>query len=1095
MEVGTRSRRCLETIYNLDPDVSLSPTLWLRHQPSKNITLLSNYPSTLRATPTPGMVTDAGARPKKGSAKRKGNQKSLRERRDIDIMNVRPSTTLTTATFFHNPLINRGYWLRMHAIEQAVHRFLEEENGKSKVVVNLGCGYDPLPFQFWYRYPSLAQSATFVDVDYPQLMGKKRDRMLSNDLLRNALLKTKLRQTEQPILLRSDGYMALGCDLKDLATLERVLRAEFDISATSILFVAEVSVTYMPLKDSDALIQWASTIGDEQYLPQGPEHPFAKTMLSHFDKLQASIKAVKLHSSLDQQAARFRNAGWPTLVMARNLWDLWSDDSFTPPSLRRTINATEPFDEWEEFALFGGHYFLLVASNVETQGSNEPIHEETATKECVNGTDAGSITLHCWKQHNDATLTLRRFPAAFTLDKDTVALYGGQGTQTRLADMDMLRQEDSDQDHVIQPVNLLPAARMCHTITSMQDGEALLVGGRGSPTQACADCWLFKHGTWTKVDDLMPARYRHSAVAVQLGSGEAQTHGVLVLGGKASDGTVLDANNYCALWTANTGWHSISVDGPHPSPRFGAATCTINSARNCGLLTGGGNESGVVVDDALWEWSISATPTPRVSFRDRTNDMRSSLTNSAHARIGSVLVPWNDALLMIGGVSKKHIHSLSDDFLLLTCKGAIIQVERPSMHVSPHTSWPLLVGVGAVSSSRGEIVLAGGGAVCFSMGSYWNQDPISILPGATQGAKSWRRIGPSQVGSGTAGTKGTRQANAAETRRDGPREKASGKEKPVVAARTAEVQRTQVSSSDDFARLVASSKPAIMTGLDIGPCTDLWTLDYLKENIGPEREIVVHECSSDRMTFKDKNFSYVKKSTTDFLDGIAKGSHEYLRAVSSSQPNKLPTKLEEDFPSIANDFRIPDVCEIVKENYHSSPLRISGPVSLWLHYDVLSNILCQVHGKKTLFLYPPSDVSLLDFPPGGSSSNTDVLTSKNNKLRRTHPHVASLAPGDVLFIPPMWSHTATPEDCVSVAVNVFWKGLNKGYAAGKDVYGNRDLQAYENGRRDVEKIVRAFKDIPGDVSRFYLERLAGEILEKAQKIGGEKDAKLHEEKA
>lgn len=119
-----------------------------------------------------------------------------------------------------------------------------------------------MPFQFWHRYPSLAQSATFVDVDYPQLMEKKRDRMLSNDLLRNALLKTKLRQTEQPILLRSDGYMALGCDLKDLATLERVLRAEFGISATTILFVAEVSVTYMPLKDSDALIQWASTIGD-----------------------------------------------------------------------------------------------------------------------------------------------------------------------------------------------------------------------------------------------------------------------------------------------------------------------------------------------------------------------------------------------------------------------------------------------------------------------------------------------------------------------------------------------------------------------------------------------------------------------------------------------------------------------------------------------------------------------------------------------------------------------------------------------------------------------------------------------------------------
>ncbi len=39
-----------------------------------------------------------------------------------------------------NPLINRGYWLRMHAIEQIVKRFLEEDDGRKKIVVNLGCG-------------------------------------------------------------------------------------------------------------------------------------------------------------------------------------------------------------------------------------------------------------------------------------------------------------------------------------------------------------------------------------------------------------------------------------------------------------------------------------------------------------------------------------------------------------------------------------------------------------------------------------------------------------------------------------------------------------------------------------------------------------------------------------------------------------------------------------------------------------------------------------------------------------------------------------------------------------------------------------------
>lgn len=86
--------------------------------------------------------------------------------------------------------------------------------------------------------------------------------MLSNGMLRDALLKTKLRSSEPPVYLRSDQYMAIGCDLRDLNTLERILRAEFDVSATSIMFVAEVSVTYMPVKDADTLIQWASTLED-----------------------------------------------------------------------------------------------------------------------------------------------------------------------------------------------------------------------------------------------------------------------------------------------------------------------------------------------------------------------------------------------------------------------------------------------------------------------------------------------------------------------------------------------------------------------------------------------------------------------------------------------------------------------------------------------------------------------------------------------------------------------------------------------------------------------------------------------------------------
>jgi tRNA wybutosine-synthesizing protein 4 len=39
-----------------------------------------------------------------------------------------------------SPLINRGHWLRMQAIEVTVRKFLAKYNRKNKIVVNLGCG-------------------------------------------------------------------------------------------------------------------------------------------------------------------------------------------------------------------------------------------------------------------------------------------------------------------------------------------------------------------------------------------------------------------------------------------------------------------------------------------------------------------------------------------------------------------------------------------------------------------------------------------------------------------------------------------------------------------------------------------------------------------------------------------------------------------------------------------------------------------------------------------------------------------------------------------------------------------------------------------
>lgn len=74
------------------------------------------------------------------------------------------------------------------------------------------------------------------------------------------------------ILLRSREYIQLGCDLRDLKGLTESFAEVVDIDEALLLFVAEVSITYMALKRADALIEWARA------LPFGKPRPSMESM-------------------------------------------------------------------------------------------------------------------------------------------------------------------------------------------------------------------------------------------------------------------------------------------------------------------------------------------------------------------------------------------------------------------------------------------------------------------------------------------------------------------------------------------------------------------------------------------------------------------------------------------------------------------------------------------------------------------------------------------------------------------------------------------------------------------------------------------------
>jgi len=61
-----------------------------------------------------------------------------------------------------------------------------------------------------------------------------------------------------------------------------------------------------------------------------------------------------------------------------------------------------------------------------------------------------------------------------------------------------------------------------------------------------------------------------------------------------------------------------------------------------------------------------------------------------------------------------------------------------------------------------------------------------------------------------------------------------------------------------------SRRPIVIRGIDIGPCTTLWTPDYLK-SANQEKKVKVHRSKTPQLDFRSKNFVYETISFTDLI--------------------------------------------------------------------------------------------------------------------------------------------------------------------------------------------------------------------------------------
>ncbi len=372
-------------------------------------------------------------------------------------------------------------------------------------------------------------------------MKKKRDVVINTPELNSMLTDIQV-PLEGDVLLRSNEYLQLGCDLRDLTSLERLVSSAVELQNSLVLLTAEVSITYMDVEAADALIRWAGTLPDgegtlhkvspptdimpaqfcllEQLLPDGIDHPFAQTMMAHFDKLQTPLRAVQQYPTITDQRKRFEDLGW-SITSARNLWELWSSSEFASSTERKELDKLEPFDEWEEFALFGCHYFLLVAGTVQSSETSWiPRTGMTGTKVTLSSPSEPILDMEAYYEKYPRAQGCNRFATAIRIrsqsrSQDGISVFGGMGLTTRVNSVDeYTTDERGSLPFYSSGPPIFPSSRMCHTFTSIGGEGGLLVGGRTSPNNALADCWLFHKwmNLWERLDDLPVRLYRHQAV-------------------------------------------------------------------------------------------------------------------------------------------------------------------------------------------------------------------------------------------------------------------------------------------------------------------------------------------------------------------------------------------------------------------------------------------------------------------------------------------------------------------------------------------------------------------------------------------------------
>ena len=241
---------------------------------------------------------------------------------------------------------------------------------------------------------------------------------------------------------------------------------------------------------------------------------------------------------------------------------------------------------------------------------------------------------------------------------------------------------------------------------------------------------------------------------------------------------------------------------------------------------------GTIYQD-IWEWEIvNIDAHARLRTKNITSTLDLGEINLVWlCRLGATLVQSLMGTLLIGGVTAKQLLPQEADIICLSNSLlAIKESETPdcrfhSLKSLRHTRRPLLVGH-SVYSSDSHLVIIGGGAVCFSFGTYWNEGCQTLQTSDDVEGRIWAPLQDQRPPSLELGK--VKHLSEGAHSEIWP---------PLSSNAPHAVPCMKIKSALSFERISNNGKPIIITDLDLGICTTSWSMENLKRKIGEDRTV------------------------------------------------------------------------------------------------------------------------------------------------------------------------------------------------------------------------------------------------------------------